>query len=93
MRTTVRAMLLSVLIALLLLAAVDLLPRRPAHAQQQAEAKKSWSHVQVVTYASGLTGFFDTKTGRLYLYDANVEQPFIIREIDELGKPLKRIRN
>ena len=69
----------------------SLLARSEAPAQQPAQ--KSWSHIQVVSYASGLTGFFDTKTGRIYLYDSNLDQPFIIREIDELGKPLKKIKN
>ena len=54
---------------------------------------KSWSHVQVVSYASGLTGFFDTRTGRYYLYDSNLEKPILVREIDELGKPMKKVQN
>jgi hypothetical protein len=55
-------------------------------------AAKSWFSVQVVTYASGLTGFFDANTGKLYLYDSNLEQPVAIRQVGELGKPLKKIK-
>ena len=78
------------------------LPRSAATAQQ-SEGKRStatakqpaekWSHVQVVTYASGLTGFFDTRTGKLFLYDANLDEAVFIREIDELGKRLKKLKN
>lgn len=88
---TSSAKLLSTLIVCSTLAFLFLSPRSSGNAQPAAQ--KSWSHVHVVAYASGLTGFFDTKAGRLYLYDANLEQPLIIREIDELGKPLKRIKN
>lgn len=81
--------LVIVIVAAVAIAA--LWPRSAVPAQQPAQ--KSWPHIQIVAYASGLTGFFDTKIGRLYLYDANLDQPAIIREIDELGKPLKKIRN
>lgn len=59
----------------------------------QRTPQKTWSQVQVVSYSSGLTGFFDTKTGRIDLSDGNLEQPFVIREIEELDKPLKKIKN
>ena len=55
--------------------------------------KKDWSRLQVVTYASGLTGFFDPASGKLYLYDSNLENCFIIRELTELGEPLKKLKN
>jgi hypothetical protein len=89
MRSRAAASLVIVIVTLV--AAAFLWPRWEAPAQQPVQ--KSWSHIQVIAYASGLTGFFDTRTGRLYVYDANLDQPAIIREIDELGKSLKRIRN
>jgi len=52
-----------------------------------------WSQLKVVAYRSGMTGFFDPESGKLYIYDANVEQCLIIRELDELGKPMKRVKN
>jgi hypothetical protein len=64
---------------------------RPESRADEPKAAKSWSHVQVVSYASGLTGFFDTRTGRYYLYDGNLDKPFLVRQIDELGKPMKKI--
>jgi hypothetical protein len=51
-----------------------------------------WPDVQVVTYASGLTGFFDRSNGRLYVYAADIRSPYTIVEIQELGQPLKVLR-
>jgi hypothetical protein len=48
--------------------------------------------IQVVSYASGLTGFFDRSTGRLYLYGADLKTPFMVSEIQKLGEPLKVIK-
>jgi len=55
--------------------------------------KKDWSQLRVVTYASGLTGFFDPESGKLFLYDSNLEKCHVIRELTELGEPLKTLRN
>jgi len=57
------------------------------------QAEPGWSRLKIVAYPSGMTGFFDPQSGKLYIYDANVEQCFIIRQLDELGKPMKRIKN
>ncbi|HUT89517.1 MAG TPA: hypothetical protein VMY37_08480 [Thermoguttaceae bacterium] len=57
------------------------------------KAEPDWSQLRIVTYSSGLTGFFDPQSGKLYVYDANVEQCFMIRQLDELGKPMKRVKN
>ena len=57
------------------------------------QAEPDWSRLKIVAYSSGMTGFFDPQSGKLYIYDANVEQCFIIRQLDELGKPMKRIKN
>lgn len=51
-----------------------------------------WEHVQVVTYPSGLTGFFDTTSGRLFVYGADLKTPFMISEVQTLGEPLKVIK-
>jgi len=55
--------------------------------------KKDPSRVQIVTYPTGTTGFFDPDTGRLYVYDMNVASCFMIREITTLGGPMKLVRN
>jgi hypothetical protein len=55
-------------------------------------AAAKWSNVQVVTYASGLTGFFDRSNGRLYVYAADMRSPYTVVEIQELGQPLRLLR-
>jgi hypothetical protein len=49
------------------------------------------SNIQVVTYASGLTGFYDPSSRRLYLYASDVKTPFMTVELEKLGEPLKVI--
>ena len=58
-------------------------------AQGVAPPKKDWSRLQVVTYSSGLTGFFDPESGKLYLYDAKLEKCYAIRQLVRLGQPLR----
>jgi hypothetical protein len=60
-------------------------------AQQQGQA--IYSSLEIVGYASGLTGLFDPSTGKFFLYDANLENCVAVRQISELGKPMKRIKN
>lgn len=80
------------LAAVVLLAAVALLwPGVVVRAQ--ATAQPDWSNVQVVTYENGATGFFDSNTGTLYVYDGNLRRPVLIRQIDALGRPLRAIMN
>jgi hypothetical protein len=86
-RTTSLSILLGAVIAALLL-----LPLAASSGANQ-QAQPDWSQVQVVSYSSGMTGMFDAATGRLYLYDANMHECLVIRELAELGKPLKRIKN
>lgn len=49
--------------------------------------------VQIVAYASGLTGFFDRSTGLLYFYDSNLDKCVSIRQVVQLGEPMKKIRD
>jgi hypothetical protein len=56
-------------------------------AQQQKEP--DFSHVQIVTYASGMTGFFDSQTGRLYIYDNNWSQCLWAYKLTKLGEPMQ----
>lgn len=80
------------LAAVVLLAAVALLwPGVVVRAQSQAQP--DWSNVQVVTYENGATGFFDSSTGTLYVYDGNLRRPVLIRQINALGRPLRAIQN
>ena len=55
--------------------------------------KKDTSHLQFVSYPSGVTGIFDPDNGKVYLYDVNLVNCYEIREITTLGEPMKRTRN
>jgi len=52
-----------------------------------------WSRLKLIGYANGATGIFDPNTGKLYLYDVNVEACFAIRELKTLGEPMVRFKN
>jgi hypothetical protein len=54
--------------------------------------KPDFSHVQVVTYVNGETGFFDPQTGRLFVYDTSGLNCYAIREMTGLGMPMRRLR-
>ena len=56
-------------------------------------SKKDTSHLQIVSYPSGVTGIFDPDNGKLYLYDINLVNCYEIREVTTLGEPMKRTRN
>ena len=62
-------------------------------AQDNAKPKQDWSKLQVVTYSSGLTGFFDPDTGKLFVYDSNLENCVIVRQITQLGEPMTKLKN
>ena len=64
-----------------------------ALAQNKAAPQEDWSGLKIVTYSSGLTGFFDPETGKLYVYDSNMENCFAIRQLVTLGEPLKKLKN
>ena len=66
--------------------------RAPAEAAEGAAASAAAAPIQAIAYASGLTGFFDPQTKRLYLYASDVKTPFMTAEIEELGNPLKIIK-
>ena len=57
---------------------------------QNSRAK--WAHIQVVSHGNDLIGFFDTTTGRLYLYGKDLRSPYMITEIQNLGEPLRVLR-
>ncbi len=63
----------------------------PAGSNVSPQAGK-YAHVQVIGYASGMTGFFDTTNGRLYLYTMDMQTPYMVTEIQSLGQPLRVIR-
>jgi len=52
-----------------------------------------WSQLKMMSYANGATGLFNPATGKLYLYDANTERCYAIRELRALGEPMVRLLN
>jgi len=50
-----------------------------------------FDRVSIVTYASGLTGFFDRPTGTLYVYDANWDKCVAVRKLTALGAPMTSV--
>jgi hypothetical protein len=64
-----------------------------AFAEGPTTPNQDWSKLKIVTYSSGLTGFFDPDTGKLYLYDSNLENCFAIRQLTKLGEPMKKLQN
>ena len=59
----------------------------------EENSKKEPARLQIVTYPAGTTGIFDADAGKLYLYDVNVVNCFLVREITTLGEPMKRVKN
>jgi len=63
-----------------------------ATSDAQQQVGPDWSRLEVVAYPSGVTGFFDPATGKLYVYDDNIEQCILVRQLEELGKPMKDVK-
>jgi hypothetical protein len=59
----------------------------------RAEEKtpKDFKSLQVIAYPTGMTGFFDTRTGALYVYDSNWEECVYKRQLTKLGDPMTAI--
>ena len=57
------------------------------------EEKQDVSRVQMAGFVNGTTAFWDPTSGKLYLYDANLANCTIIREITTLGEPMRRLRD
>src|SRR3954468_10742159 len=63
------------------------------HAQQEQPEPASYVNLQVIPYPNGMTGFFDERTGVLYLYDSHMDECVYIRKLERLGDPLKHVRD
>ncbi|MCI0332521.1 MAG: hypothetical protein L0228_04785 [Planctomycetes bacterium] len=48
--------------------------------------------LQVVSYNSGLTGFFEPSSKTLYVYASDLKTPFMTVQVETLGEPLKVIK-
>ena len=63
------------------------------HAQQPQTEPATYVNLQVVAYPNGMTGFFDERTGVIYLYDSHMDECVYIRKLERLGEPLKHLRD
>jgi len=56
-----------------------------------ADAPRSeWARLKLVAYPNGATGFFDPDTGIVYVYDSDLRNCYLIRQLQTLGKPMQR---
>lgn len=73
---------------LVLAAAVFLFFQKPLAAQTSG-----FYRVFPLVTAAGQVGFFDQQDGKLYVYDAKLEDCIFIVQIDKLGEPLKQFKS
>ena len=61
----------------------------------RAEEKpaKNFQSLLVVGYPTGMTGFFDTRNGALYVYDSNWDKCVYVRRLKKLGEPMIEVRD
>jgi hypothetical protein len=57
------------------------------------KAAHDFKSVLVVGYPTGMTGFFDTRNGALYVYDSNWDKCVYIRHLKKLGEPMVEVRD
>jgi len=60
----------------------------PSKITNETGPKKDLSHVQVVSYPNGGTGFFDPETATIYVYSSDLKNCYMTRQITSLGEPL-----
>lgn len=53
--------------------------------KEKEPVRKGWSHVQVIAYPNGGTGFFDADSGTMYVYDADLRSCYMTRQLTSLG--------
>ena len=64
-------------------------PNAPSMVPPTEAQINPWSRLKVVTYPNGGTGFFDTETGIMYIYDAQLRNCYLIRRLNVLGDPMR----
>ena len=61
--------------------------------QPSLAQSKSYNSIIPFITASGRVCFFDQSKGKIYIYDNDLTTCLFIGELDELGKPLKIIKD
>ena len=62
-----------------------------AFSQDRQARRTDLDRLKLFTYSTGLTGFFDPATGLMYIYDFNVENLVMVRQLGVLGAPITKI--
>ena len=52
--------------------------------------RKDFSQLKITAYPNGGTAVFDPDTGTFYVYDSNLQDCYLIRQITTLGEPTRR---
>ncbi len=60
-------------------------PKAPPLVAPTDAPKSPWSHLKVVGYPNGATGFFDEETGIMYIYDSQLRNCYLMRQLTILG--------
>jgi hypothetical protein len=48
-----------------------------------------WAHLKVLAYPNGGTGFFDPDSGTIYVYDPQMRNCYLVRQLKVLGRPMQ----
>lgn len=64
----------------------------PSRAEDKLESFRSFPGVNAFTTPSGRFGFFEQGTGRIYIYDDNVNICVFIGQLKALGEPIEQIQ-
>jgi len=59
---------------------------------QSAAQGANFYRIYPFSTAGGQVGFFDQGTGKIYIYDAKLENCISIVQLEELGGPLKSVK-
>jgi hypothetical protein len=54
-------------------------------------APPAFAGVVPFTTVGGLMGFFDSRDGKVYLYDGNLDKCVMVKQVQRLGQPLKKL--
>jgi hypothetical protein len=87
-----RSRWLTALLAVALVAAALSWLVRPAASAGEDKTKSDLNSLKIFAYPGGATGIFDPATGKLYVYDTNLDKCTMKRQLDKLGEPLKVVK-
>ena len=52
---------------------------------------QDWSNLKIVAYPNGHMGFFDPATGKLYIYNSDLNNCVQTRQLSKLGQPIRKL--